>query len=359
MSFKIQLSDFKSEFDNQIKNYLEERVQEAAAINPAASFNLQDLNRFILAGGKRIRPALAYFGYLSCGGKEQSSIFEIGISLELFHSFALIHDDIIDRSLLRRRVPTMEAIYREHFQSQTKPEEINHAALSAALLGGDYAHTLADQIINNLDAPAAAKTQVSKLYYDMQFELVAGQIDDCFGVGFTPLPKLKESQVARMLECKSGNYSIQKPLLLGALLAGASQTQLEVLSEIGYKLGLVFQIRDDILGLFGDEDETGKSNTSDIVEGKKTLIMIRTFEKADAAGKQRIQGILGNSKASDEEIIWLKNLVGQLGIIDDMQTYCAELIESSKIKLTSHFDPANEGVSFVLGLADYLLVREK
>lgn len=353
MTFKQNLGGFKINFDNKLKIFLDEQIHLASKLSPAAELNMRELASCILAGGKRFRPALVYYVTLLAEKNPDESVFELGIALELLHSFALVHDDIIDKSLFRRNVPTIEAAYQKHFVGM---KDGKYQAMSAAILSGDYAHTLADMTMNNLRTDNKTRKKISKLYYEMQIELIGGQVDDCFGVGLSDLDQLSEEHVLNMLEKKSGNYSIQKPIMLGAILAGMSNSQIRVLEDFGYKLGLVFQIRDDILGLFGEEKAIGKS-TTDITEGKKTLIMLRTYQLMDTAEKIKLKSILGNLYASTDETDWLKSKIVSLGIIRDMETYSENLIAEAKQLLLNNFEKDNEGMQFLFDLSDFLLVR--
>ena len=356
MSFKHKLGDFKNEFDVKLERFLDLKIKESKEFNPVIVKNLEYIAELLKAGGKRFRPAMAYFGYKLIDDTENPKIWSIGFALELFHCFALIHDDIIDKSLVRRNSPTIEALYQSEFQITHPNIDFKHYAMSAAILGGDLAFVLANQIMAK-DLGSGDNLELQNLYYTMQFELVAGQMDDCFGVGLSDLDMLDQDRIISMLKTKSGNYSIQKPLLMGAMLAGASQAQLDVLKSSGEKLGLVFQIKDDILGIFGLSEEIGKSNISDILEGKKTLLMSKAYNLASKEQKESFTKILGNTEASTAEIDWLKDYIAKCGVVQELEKYCFDLILSAKEELQTAFEPENQALQFLLELADYLYQR--
>jgi len=358
MDFKQQLREFKIEFDQRLEQFLDNKLLEAEKLNQTTVFNLQQIAFVLKSGGKRFRPALAYFGHKLAGGVDNQAIWDIALALELFHGFALIHDDIIDKSLVRRGVPTIEALYQEYFIKNNPNIDNKHFAMSATILGGDLAFVLANQLIANLKCDLSTKEIVQNVYYTMQFELVAGQEDDCFGVGLADLDDLQESDVISMLKFKSGNYSIQKPLLLGALLADADQNQQNTIVSAGEKLGLVFQLKDDILGIFGDEKEIGKSNTSDITDGKRTLMMLKTYLRSNIDDKNRIKTILGNENADLNDINWLKSLIQNSGIVAELEENCLKLVTDAKAELNHVFDSTNEALQFLLSMSDYLYARQ-
>ena len=356
MSFKQNLGVFKTEFDEKLDYFLNLKIDESKQFNPVITQNLEHISTFLKSGGKRFRPAMAYFGYKLIAKNEDPKIWSIGIALELFHCFALIHDDIIDKSLIRRSGPTIEAVYQSQFQA-THPEiDFKHQAMSAAILSGDFALVLANQLIAK-DFGASDQADLQNLYYTMQFELVAGQMDDCFGVGLSDLDDLEQERIVSMLKTKSGNYSIQKPLLMGAILAGASATQLQVLKSSGEKLGLVFQIKDDILGIFGLSEQIGKSNTSDILEGKKTLLMTKAYSLASPEQRQKFVKVLGNSDATQVDIDWLKDCIARSGVVQELEKYCLDLVQEAKNELSEAFEAGNQALQFLLDLADYLYQR--
>jgi len=362
MSLKAQLAEFKLTFDPKIESYIQNQIAKASAINPAATKSLQYFKKLVLAPGKRIRPALAYFGFLMGINTSQSlqsnqeNILKLGISLEIFHTFALIHDDIIDESLVRRGEPTMEALYQKDFIENPKS---SHFGLSGAILGGDYGLIICNQLINEIPYP-----KLRELYYLMQFELAAGQIDDCLGVGLGSIEKLQEKDILNMLRNKSGNYTIQKPALMGLTLASEAsvvdnfEKKKTALTLAGEKIGLVYQLTDDIISLFGDEKETGKSNISDILEGKKTILVVRTYHRSSPNERIEIQKILGNSEATTEQINWLKHLILEVGVKDELLQECRVLINEANLILTSTFEATNPGVKFISELGQYLLERK-
>lgn len=359
MNLKQQFIDFKTQFDYQINQYLEKKIEEAYSINPSAGFNLQEFQKLIEVGGKRVRPALVHFTYLATGRIPNETVAKVGMALEIFHTFALIHDDIIDESLVRRGFPTMEASYRDTFTSLgLNTERATHYARSAAILGGDYGLVLANQIMSELDIDLETKDLIQRLYSTMQFELCAGQIDDCFGIGLSDWDNLDIDRIDTMLKTKSGNYSIQKPMLLGGLLAKVNKEQYQALSEAGQKIGLVYQISDDILGVFGQENETGKSVDSDIIEGKRNLLLFKTYASSNDEEKKLFKSILGNPQSSQTQIEAIRTLIRSKGIVDQLQLQCQNLVSDSITLINRYFDKDNNGTQFINNLAQYLLTRK-
>jgi geranylgeranyl diphosphate synthase type I len=350
------LQEFKKIFDPKLESFYDDHIKLVSEINPVSKDILIEIKNISLSGGKRFRPALVYFSYLlGKSGGVDDEIFQLGISLEIYHTFALIHDDIIDEAIQRRGYPTLEVTYQKKFEKQSIEKKAGkHLALSAAILGGDYANLLANWAFSKIKR----KSEIEDLFWQMQNEVYAGQVDDTFGVGIESLDSLSTKAVLNMLDYKSGRYSIEKPLLLGAKLAGLEDSKLTVLSKIGLRVGIVFQIVDDILGMFGKEDVTGKSNISDIVEGKRTLLITKTYEKSNDEEKDKIKQVLGNKDLTESQATWLKNIIIEKGVLSELQSFCKSEIEQSKKDIQENFDPENKGTKFLLELCDYMVSRD-
>jgi geranylgeranyl diphosphate synthase type I len=359
MDLKQQFLEYKTQFDREINEFLDKKIHEAWEINPTAGVNLQEFQKLVAAGGKRVRPALVHFTSLAGGREPDVNTARIGMALEIFHTFALIHDDIIDESLVRRGFPTMEASYQTVFRDMgLSGERAHHFALSSAILGGDYGLVIANQIMSELDLEFEVKDHIQRIFATMQFELCAGQIDDCFGVGLSDWDVITLERINKMLETKSGNYSIQKPMLLGGLLAGVTQEQYKTLAIAGEKIGLVYQITDDIIGVFGQEEETGKSTDSDILEGKRNLLMVQTYQRCNEEEKLYFKSVVGNTNSNPDQVQSIRQLISEKGVLNDLQSYCNALVDESTAILNTHFDPASHGTQFITNLAQYLLVRK-
>ncbi|NTU46994.1 polyprenyl synthetase family protein [Candidatus Roizmanbacteria bacterium] len=354
--FKQKLNTFLLEFEPRLENYFENKIEERKNDTEASQYVLKEIQRITLSGGKRLRPALVYFGYLLGEKQVEEELFSIGIALELFHAYLLIHDDIMDQAETRRGIPTIESIYKQKFQSLSNKD---HLAVTGAILAGDYASMLAHEIISTIPLSPSIKTLLLNLFFAMQHEVVSGQIDDCLGVGIEDFDHISEENIVTMLKNKSGRYSIEKPLLIGATLAEVSPKKLNLLHQLGDDLGLLFQIVDDMIGIFGDEKKTGKPSNSDIFEGKRTLLMFYTYQCASENERLRMKQILGNRAASAKDVIWLKGFIQEKGIDTKLKTYTEDLEEKTQALLRDHFEPTNQGVPFLSHLATYLLKREQ
>jgi len=360
MDINKSLIEFKARFEPVLRNCLNEEVSWSEKVYPQALPVIKEINSMVFAGGKRLRPALAAFSYLIGSGKSGLNavpdyVLEAGAGLEIFHDYLLIHDDIMDKAKERRGKPTVEMKFRQMYQ---KLPDSRHHARTAAILAGDYASMCGNKIIAMLPVSEEIRSKVLTLFFDMQREVVSGQIDDCLVLGMTGLDSLTQEAVLRMLTYKSGRYSIEKPLLIGAVLGGMDKKHLKYLEIIGNNLGLVFQISDDILGAAGDTKATGKSNATDIQQGKRTLLAHSLWLKANIEERKRIKSVFGNSEANNIDLEWVKELLFKYEVVQEMKGLCSKLTSEVHTLLEKHFDMQNTGVRFLYGFGTFLRDRE-
>lgn len=357
---------FKEDFDGMLNDFLDQKKNQISHISPTASTIFYEIKKFAGNGGKRFRPALAYYTNFACVFESdknkqvsENNIFTICLALEVFHTYGLIHDDILDKATIRRNADTVEESYRKNFSKFVKNKtKITDHALNAAIIAGDFVHFLADELMSSLDLDLDLKQQIINIYYQMQIEVHAGQAEDSFGLGIKSLEDIQEKDIFQMIDYKSGRYSIQKPILLAATLAGFEEEKINILKQIGLDLGLVFQIKDDILGIFGDAKTIGKSTLSDLQEGKKTIVLLRTYNSSQPSDKQRIQQMIDTGKVEDKDLQWFRKLAKKNKVLVELETFCDELIKKSQNSLMQVFSKQNPGAEFLVDLAGYLLERK-
>lgn len=287
-SYSPSLDDLRTLFDSELSNYLGARREEV----PESADLLGEIERVIASGGKRLRPAFCYWGYRAGGGDHGPGIVRLAIGFELLHTFALVHDDIMDSSEQRRGVPTSYA----------------QLGLDRALLVGDLALVLADRAFTDAGFAPKELADARRHYSLMQQQVIAGQYLDVAASA-----DIDRELARRIALLKSGSYSIQGPLVIGALLAGAADETVTALGDIGAAAGEAFQLRDDLLGLFGDPAVTGKSIDSDVRDGKRNLLFALTAERATPPERDRFVARWGAADLTPEEIEWLRGLVESSG----------------------------------------------
>jgi geranylgeranyl diphosphate synthase type I len=250
-------SPTQDELRAAVDRRLEQSLLEAAIRLPEADSLLGELRRVVVAGGKRVRPAFCYWGFRAAGGEDNESIIRASASLELLHTFAIVHDDIMDGSDLRRAISTINA---------TRGTDV-------ALLAGDLALILADEELMSSGFDDAVAARAFGVYSRMRQEVVAGQYLE---LELSASDLISEDDARRVAVLKSGRYSVREPLVIGATLGGASSELIVELAAAGELLGEAFQLADDLLGTFGDGRRTGKPVDSDVRSGKRNMLFAAT-----------------------------------------------------------------------------------
>ncbi|MFW0791684.1 polyprenyl synthetase family protein [Gordonia sp. CPCC 205333] len=274
-----------------------------AAISPVVTAGVDHLRSFVLDGGKRVRPTFAWAGWqcaIQSDGPDApdsalpgaahlntSDVVTLGAALELVQACALIHDDIIDRSDTRRGRPTVHRVYRAEHLDAGWVGDAEHFGESAAILIGDLALAWAD------DLTAALPRHIAPIWSAMRTEVLGGQLLDI--VNEVSADESVDAALS-VMRFKTAAYTVARPLELGAALGNASPQLISALAHIGHDLGLAFQLRDDLLGVFGDPKATGKPSGDDLVAGKRTVLIadgLARAQAADPAAAQALRSALG------------------------------------------------------------------
>ncbi len=284
---------------------------------------LDSLRRFVLAGGKRIRPTFCYWGWRGGGGKDCPEVINAGAALELFHAFALIHDDIIDGSDRRRGQPSMHRFFATVHDRHAWRGDSLAFGRNTALLCGDLCAAWAEQMFHECGLAPRQIHQGYAAFAQMRTEVIAGQyLDLVSGVGDGSV-----ASALTVIRMKSARYTVTRPLQIGARLAGAPRALYAAFADFGDPLGDAFQLRDDVLGVFGDPAVTGKSVVDDLREGKPTVMMALARDAADRAQAARLGALFGNpdlDAAGAEEVRAVILATGALDQIEQMIRVRAE-----------------------------------
>ncbi|MGY1855875.1 polyprenyl synthetase family protein [Modestobacter sp. SYSU DS0290] len=266
-------------------------------------------------GGKRLRPLFAYWGWRGAAGwgdrpEDDAAVLRAVAALEFVHASALVHDDVMDGALTRRSRPATHIGFAARHGDEGLDGDAALFGVGAAILVGDLALVWSDEQLRRSGISAAALARARTVWDVMRTEVTAGQYLDLLRAG-GGLPGPEGAlTVARY---KSAGYTVQRPLQLGAAIAGAAPAVTEAYTAIGLPLGEAFQLRDDVLGVFGDPAVTGKSVDDDLREGKQTLLIALAEERADAAGRRLLAESLGDPTAGPDQLAALRELIEATG----------------------------------------------
>jgi geranylgeranyl diphosphate synthase type II len=242
-------------------------------------------------GGKRMRPTLVFAAYSGFGGHDPTHVTPVAVAFELLHTAFLVHDDLIDGDEIRRGLPTVTARFATRARSRgLTADRSRSSATAAAVLAGDLLLNEAHLAMTALPVDAVLRHRLSSILGRAIFLSTAGELSDALGEGPETQPTL--AKVLRTMELKTAVYSFEAPLQSGALLAGAGDEAVERLGEFGRRIGIAFQLTDDLLGMFGDPAVTGKSATADLREGKQTALIAAA---RCTPGWSRLANIVGKS----------------------------------------------------------------
>ncbi|HTB48772.1 MAG TPA: polyprenyl synthetase family protein [Verrucomicrobiae bacterium] len=312
-----------------IQHSLARQAQAASQIDASYADLLNQITRLVGRGGKRLRPQLVVKAYEAYGGNEQSAIIKVAASQELYHAFILMHDDIIDRDTIRWGGPNITGHYLPAFSRRLSSSEARHYADSWALLAGDVCFNLSNEILLDSGFPPGQLLKAMRLVQRTLFTMIGGELLDVALPMYHPAETaIDDEQLLRVCATKTASYSFCTPLRLGALLANADGRQDRQLDAFGKHIGIAFQLRDDILGIFGDEQQLGKSTLSDIQGNKRTLLMNYTLRSATPRQKQQLRHILGNPTDSQDNLQTVQDIVRTTGALEKteavLQQYCRQ-----------------------------------
>jgi geranylgeranyl diphosphate synthase type I len=336
----------------RLDGFLAERGAELRAISPDLDV-VDDCARRLLAGGKRFRALFCYWGWRAVSAHatdfdpldddpddhaDLAAVVSIAAGLEAFHAAALVHDDIMDNSDLRRGQPSVHRAFAILHGERGWDGSPDAYGLSSALLLGDLLLGWSDELVDagvalagTPGAGRAARTEFGR----MRTEVTAGQYLDIFEeMAWRALPEDEHlSRAQRVIVYKSAKYSVEAPLAIGASLADGSLAQIAALRDFGLPLGIAFQLRDDLLGVFGDPAVTGKPAGDDLREGKRTVLVTLARQKLPSSAARVFDELLGDRSLDADQIAMLQTAVRDSGAVEHVERVIAHQLEQARAAL--------------------------
>jgi len=359
-SFREAMDAFRLRVDGALARWIDTRRAEAEAEAPQSAELAAEIGRLVAVGGKRLRPALVDAAYRACGGRSEEAGLALAMATELLHTYLLIHDDIMDHAPVRRGEPTAHVVFAGRHRDNGWPGSAEDYGRSVAILLGDLAHTWAVELSRAGRAAEGDPEAVAACFDAMSSEVIGGQFIEMslpFRLGTSePLPS--EDELLRALRLKSGRYSVERPLELGALLAGAPAQTVERLKRYGEAVGDAFQLQDDVLGTFGEEAAVGKPVASDLEEGKYTFLVHHTLAGAAPDERRWLQDALVRGGLGAEEIERARRIIRTSGGLDAVLAMIDSRLARGREALAG-LPFSAEHRAFFLGLIDYLAGRDR
>jgi geranylgeranyl diphosphate synthase type I len=328
---------FRDRVQSALDDFLEEQAERLKPLGPDAA-RLLDEARLSVSGGKRFRAAFCYWGHRAVAPDrpgDEDALIRACAALELLHASALVHDDLMDASDTRRGRPaTHRQFARDHQAAGWRGDPEQYGAAAAILLG-DLLLSWADELLRRCGLPLEQVSPALDVFDVCRSEVIAGQFLDV-SVQARGLADVEAAMT--VLRYKSAKYSIERPLHIGAALAGAGPETMAELTAFGLPLGEAFQLRDDLLGVFGDPAATGKPAGDDLIEGKRTVLVALALDAASAADAARLDASLGRS-LDDAQVAELRDVIDSSGAHAQVEAVIGELAELALAALDrAHID---------------------
>ena len=316
-TFLAYAEQVRPKVESHLHAKLSREIRGVKTLGPELVSACSALCEVCLRGGKRIRAALVFVGARCTQGRPSSELLtEIAAAVELLHAYFLVHDDWMDGDLVRRGGPSAHAMLRTLYGKEKGD--------AAAILAGDWGAAVANQWIAQLDLPKEKLSRLSSAYYAMQRAAIHGQLRDTLAEGHN---------LERTYELKTASYTVQGPLALGAIVGGAKPETLKALRAVAVPLGVAFQLRDDLIGLFSTESETGKPFGSDIKSGKFTAAASYALGCARGRAKRVLDTAFGNPNATQRELYDAVQVIESLGAKVKVERRIAQLLRISERRL--------------------------
>jgi geranylgeranyl diphosphate synthase type I len=308
----VDRAELRSRIETALRAFLHGQRDRLAVIDPALAQVADAVEALVLGSGKRLRPAFGFWGYRGAGGPDSDGIVTALAALEFVQASALIHDDVMDASDTRRGEPSVHRRFEQHHRDALWQGDPRAFGESAAILAGDICLVWSDEMLHTADVDPAAIGRARADFDEMRTEVMVGQYLDVLASVTGDTSVERASKIATY---KSAKYTVERPLLIGASLADAPAEIRAAYSAYGLALGEAFQLRDDVLGVFGDPAETGKPAGDDLREGKRTYLIATAFERVDPQEAKIMRHDLGDPDLDDTRIERLREIIDGCGAL--------------------------------------------
>ncbi|MEV7730256.1 polyprenyl synthetase family protein [Streptomyces sp. NPDC087917] len=342
---------FKTRVDGVLHRFVAEEADRFAEIDPLLGPVAEQLEAAVV-DGKRLRASFCYWGWRAVGQPDSDALLRAAASMELVHAAAVSHDDLIDDSPLRHGRPTAHVALRDAVRGRPDPADAADAARSLAMLVGDLLMALAGQLFATSGLPAAYLARARPLWSLMARELVAGECLEILRTGAGP----DTAASLKVIRYKTAKYTVEQPLLIGGVLAGAGARLREGYSAYGLPLGEAFQLRDDLLGLFGDPLSTGKANADDVRGHRPTALLAETWRLAGDDERELLRALLGRRDLDEEGLDAVRAVMRALKAPDRIEDMIGSRVEEA-LDALHHLDAPAPAVAALTALAHSASVR--
>ncbi len=355
--FKAFIESTQQNLEPYLKASLHTRFQTLRRINGKLCDEVRNALTSFCTGGKAVRATLVELGHVIADGKEgDDRLYPIQLSVELTHAALLIHDDIVDHSEMRRNKATLHCLFANGHRATKLRGESGDYGRSVAMLVGDVALCLAHYFALDSNFETRNKIFALSSFIDNLVVTGLGQVMD-LQLSASPV-RVTPEEIIGMTEYKTAYYTVVAPMQLGALLAECSDLLLNNIIGFGSPLGIAYQLKDDILGLYGDEQLVGKPNSSDLFEGKQTLLMKYGLDRARGTDRSFLKSSLRSKKVSTATVMQVRQILTDCGAREEVETTARKLKEDAIQAIPSL--TRNKRYQAVLrGLCEFMVDRDR
>jgi geranylgeranyl diphosphate synthase, type I len=356
----LDAADLRERVQRCVDEVLADQSRVLAEVGPDARELLEVVAR-LLTGGKRLRAAFLFWGYRATGQPDSEALVRVATAMEFFQAAALIHDDVMDDSDTRRGMPAAHRSLALRHEREGWAGDAARFGVAGAILAGNLCLNWTEELYATSGLSADHLRRGRPVFDRMRTQLMGGQFLDVVesARSWDGVPTQERVERAeRVIRFKSAKYTVEHPLLIGAASGGASQEDLEALSRYGLDLGHAFQLRDDLLGVFGDPAATGKPAGDDLREGKRTVLIAHALAGADDAGRTLIESDLGDSALDVHAVAALREAITASGAVDAVEADIARFAGSARMALKSTRALSPEAVGVLDQLIDSATARE-
>jgi geranylgeranyl diphosphate synthase type I len=320
---KTMIFKIKSRIEKELANYIK-NLQSLHSLSTIAPVLYKNIKEFLFRKGKRVRPALFVISYLGFAKKIAPGFFRSAISLELLHDFMLVHDDIIDKSDTRRGKPSMHRMFNKFLQGR---KNIKFNGEDLTIVAGDVMYAMALHAFLAVREDLKRKEAALKKLIEAALYTGSGEFIE-LAYGMDKIERITKEQIYTVYDLKTANYTFATPLCMGAILAGAKKNDSNSLFEFGICVGRAFQIKDDIIGIFGKESDIGKPNLTDLKESKKTILIWQAYRATNKKNKKVIKRILSKHDVNRDDLERVQKIILDSGALE----YAKKEIEALILK---------------------------
>ena len=314
----------------------------------------------LIAGGKRLRAGFLYWGYRASGQPDSDALIRLAVAMEFFQAAALLHDDVMDGSDTRRGMPAAHRAFGALHADSGWAGDSDRFGESAAILAGDLCLQWSDELYATSGLPSADLDRGRRTFDTMRTQLMGGQYLDLLesARGWDRLDTAGRIDSARnVIRYKSAKYTIEHPLLIGAAVGGVDAADMAHLSEYGLALGEAFQLRDDVLGVFGDPTTTGKPAGDDLREGKRTVLVALALAHADTDQAALFEKLFGQPDLDADGVDQLRGIIADTGAVAQVETMIGELAAQARGALATAPGLDGQAVDVLTSLVDVTTAR--